>query len=172
MKKPKITPELKEAVKAVIIARAYTQSIRPIIEDIQKTILNKFQYKYDPKYIDRRENLPEVITNIKHTWMMNDKDAGHYYTELHNSYLLAGFQVEFSYCPLLIAESTERDALHLMVEASKYIAASQGLANEAMERLYYKLEWIKQYQEAIIGLVISICGKSEFDAISLLHSNK
>lgn len=159
MTKPNITPELKAAVRTAIAAKAYADTIRPQIESIKQAALDKGQYKYDQKYFDRREDCPTVMTAIKDYWMLSDKDAGQYYTECHAGYLAAGYKVDFGYCPLLIAESTERDALRAMVKASAYIAEAQGLD---IERMYYKMEWLHKYEQAIISLVLALSPDKDY----------
>ncbi len=120
------------AAKAAFSAMAYTQTIRPVIEGIQKEVLTKFNYKLIDKH-DR--NLPEFVTEPKHAYLMSDKDFGHYMTEIHALYIAAGFKVEFESCPLLIAERVERDANIVLVEAMEpitkisYDMASRNLDN-------------------------------------------
>lgn len=118
---------LKTAAKAVFISMAYTETIRPIIEGIQNEQLAKGNYKYDPHHtfgtrstkrdiIEWDEKYGMYIKTLKHTYLMSESDFGHYYTECQHKYRNAGFDFPDGQCPLLIAESNEREAKRIFAE--------------------------------------------------------
>ena len=171
MNKPTITAELKNAVKTVLVAKAYTETIRPTIEKIKKDALLSKDFMISERWTNHpsgRNAEVKRITDPKEAYLLNDEDANEYFAICHAAYIVAGFQVPaFGYCPLLMAESVERDALSVMVQASKYIVAPLGFGEAEMERMTYKLEWMRQYEKATIGMVCSQY-KKEFTAANLL----
>ena len=170
---PTITPELKESVKTVLTARAYTETIRPKIEDIKQSILNGTVYMISEHWTNHpsgRNTPMERIISAKNAYLMNDEDAANYYGACHQGYINAGFDVKEGYCPLLIAEDMERQALRYMVAASEYIAIGAGMDKDTFEHMYYKLDWIKKYEENIISLVLGLCDKKEFTADTILKA--
>lgn len=155
MKKPQITEELRTAVKMVLNAKAYADTIRPTIEKIQQTILDAFQFPVDPKYRKEGKHIPEIVTRNFDNYLMSEADAKAYTDLLHEEYKKAGFDVEYGYCPLLIAENLEREAKREMVRASAYIAKDHGIT-DINQLLYGKLELLYKYHNLIIGLVVSL----------------
>ena len=117
-----ITPDMIEAAKAVFQSMALVEVLRPEIEAIQKKVLKAGKYKpcldgYRDEVLEYlMKEIPDYITDPKHAYRMSDKNMGHYCTELHKEYIKAGHKVEFQYCPLLIAESMEREAKRLFVD--------------------------------------------------------
>ncbi|SHN42196.1 hypothetical protein [Chitinophaga sp. CF418] len=104
----KVTKEMIQAAEDVFIAIAYSETIRPAIIEIQQNILKRFQYKVDEQASKAR--LREPIVTHERSYLMSDNDFSHYLTHLHKEYIMAGFKVEYGYCPLLIAEDIQRNA--------------------------------------------------------------
>jgi hypothetical protein len=171
MNTPTITSELKSAVKAVLIAKAYTETIRPTIEKIKKDALMSKVFMIAERWTNHPSGRNAEVKRIiepKEAYLLNDEDANEYFALCHAAYIAAGFNVPaFGYCPLLMAENTEREALRIMVEASKYIVAPLGLGEAEMKRMTYKLEWIRQYEKTTISMVCAQY-KDEFTAANLL----
>lgn len=148
MRKPKITPELKDAVARLIVAQAYTQAIRPTVEGIQRATLEAgdFQYRIDKPTRTQRGR----ITDIKDTWLMDDAQANEYYGILHQKYTDAGFSLpEVGYCPLLTAEHDEIKARWAICDAAQYIAGATRNQITAANKLV-------EYTNLVVGLVLSL----------------
>ena len=123
---PAISPELKNAVKVYILAKAHEDTIRPIVEGCKLKILIDGKYTYDQKHMDRRDNLPEYITSLKDTWMMDDEQHDQYMRRVWDAHHANGFAkmlegLEIGYCPLAMAESTTIDAKNAVLKESEYL---------------------------------------------------
>jgi hypothetical protein len=115
--------ELIKAAETVFLAMTYTESIRPSVEKIQQDLVDFWKMEVSPKWRDSR-GLPEgnIIDTPNHVYLASDEDARLYYLDLDDAYKKAGYKdLKAGYCPLLIAESLQREAERLLVESSKYI---------------------------------------------------
>jgi hypothetical protein len=126
MKKFKPTNEIVQAASTVFVAMALVQTIRPVVIGIQTKVLLKGHYKYSNdlalKLIDRGEIFPDYVTNPDHTYLMNDKDFQDYLTKCKQYELESGLKTENpEFCPLLVAESMEREAKHCLIEVMEPI---------------------------------------------------
>lgn len=131
MEKFTATQTQKDAANCLILAMAYTQTIRPELEKIQQDVLNKFRYKWEldkvcgkqdqKRSIDEFEEFTQRHGEYCKTWfdtyLISDKDFSHCLTEYHARFTQKGFKVkEFGFCPLLVAESIEREARGLLID--------------------------------------------------------
>ena len=105
------SPELIASAKVVLQATAHTERIRPVIEQIKRKALA------EGAYVNAMKNEP--ITKISDIWLMDEADMEEYLKRIDILYKEAGFYVEFGTCPLLIAESEERNAKRQMIELSQ-----------------------------------------------------
>jgi len=172
MKKlPVISAELKEAVKTVLAAKAYTETIRPVIMEIKQAILSGNVYMISDEWTKHPAHPIEArrITNDEDAYLMSYEDSNAYITLLHKAYLTKGFTVpDWGYCPLLMAENIEREALRNMVNLSANIAKYSGL--DDLDQLYYSVKTIKKYEELIMGMVLTTIPKSELTAEKILNA--
>ena len=148
---PTITPALKDAVQAYLLARAYTETIRPTVQTYQRATLAACKVRYDPKYADRIACDGEFITDPKWSWMGRDDEIANYWQSLHVAHLAHGFDVEPGYCPLLIAEHTEMQARWVICDEAEYIS---GLTRA---QITINLDRFSHYVELIVGLVLTLC---------------
>lgn len=135
----KPTPEMIQATNAVLMAMAYTETIRPRIEKIQNELITFWKFEPCQKWKDRKiSDLPEVITKWKHSYMLSDEDAKLLFAEYDEQIKKAGFNVEPGYCPLLIAEDVERRTKRFLIDvmeptikmsADELICSKNGLEN-------------------------------------------
>jgi hypothetical protein len=111
---PNITPELIRATKAVFLAQAFTQTIRPIVEGYQQKVINELK----PLNMDTLE----VITSFKDSYTMTDCQFSEYFRLCNIEREKAGLKVENpEFCPLLVAEDMERKANRNLLEQAEYI---------------------------------------------------
>jgi hypothetical protein len=110
-----ITADMVKAAETLFLAMAYTQTIRPIVEGYQKKIIAEIK----PEVCDKFSKFATItITEAKDTYLMNDNDFQVYLKRCAEEAHKAGFKIpNDDYCPLLIAESLERDAEHALIEA-------------------------------------------------------
>jgi hypothetical protein len=123
-KAPKPTTEQITACELLLVAMAYTQTVKPIIQKIETDLLEKYQYKWDTqkcKHSDINELVERKGTYCKRefdTYLISDADFGHFLTEKHAAFTAQGFKVkEFGYCPLLVAENLERQARRHFIDS-------------------------------------------------------
>jgi len=109
-----ISADMIAAAETLFLAMAYTQTIRPVVEEYQKRIIAEIKPKVCEKFAQFGNN---AITEAKDTYLMNDDDFKVYLQRSHDEALKAGFKVEMDYCPLLIAESLETEAEHALIKA-------------------------------------------------------
>ena len=105
---------VQSAVVTLLNAQAYLETVRSIIIPKKNAILKDFMYKVAEKH--ERRQIGEYITDEKHAYLMSDEDFKHYMKACHAMYLEEGFNVKFEYCPVLIAESLERDAKKALID--------------------------------------------------------
>lgn len=121
LKEFKPSYEVIEAAKCVFMAMAYTGTIRPRIEKMQNELLKVRKFEPCQKWKDRGLiDLPEVITDWKHTYLINDEDSKILYADMDREIKKMGFNVPGpGYCPLLIAEDMERKTKRLLIDLIK-----------------------------------------------------
>lgn len=146
------TPEMISAAKAVFMAMAYTETVREVIEPVQKRLLQENNYKIDFNRFTRTERdveemkktVGEYCRDWKYLYLIFDEDMSDLMNKAHYQYTnVLKFEVErVGYCPLLCAESLERDAKRLLVDImqpiTKLSAEDVLCAPKALEN-YYKL---------------------------------
>jgi hypothetical protein len=131
-----ITQDMIKAAETLFLAMAYTQTIRPIVEGYQKRIIAEIKPEVCEKF---SEFATITITEAKDTYLMNDNDFQVYLKRCAEEAHKAGFKIpNDDYCPLLIAESLERDAEHALIKAmlpithitkDMVLCSENGLAN-------------------------------------------
>ena len=146
---PTITPALRDAVQAYLLARAYTQTIRPTVEAYKRATLIASNVRYDTRYEERRGR--EFITELADAWMGRDEDTDRYFRALDDAHAAHGFDVPAGYCPLLIAEYDEIKARWAICEESEYIS---GLKRADIT---INLDRFREYTELMVGLVLTLC---------------
>lgn len=131
--KAMVTEEMVQAANAYCMAKAYTQTIRPIVEGYQREILvrNQFTNKGEQAMLKRlqdngrhlNEEIKElVVLNPDHTYLMSDEDSQVYFVELEQARIKSGLKVEKEgNCPLLEAESMERTAVRVLIDVMEPI---------------------------------------------------
>jgi hypothetical protein len=119
MKNFKPTPDMIRAAENCFAAMAMTETIRPIVEGYQKRILEEEKYPYCPKYMSRREKAPaDYISDLRHTYMLGEEDAQHYYKRCREEQAKAGLHTDSpEYCPLLVAKHLQMEAEHALIDA-------------------------------------------------------
>ena len=161
MKNFKPTSDQIAAAKALLMAMAYVQTVRSIVESYQNELLAFWKFKAQTEYTERGRE--EIILNHKHSYMMDEADSNIYLKELHKKHLENGFNVKFGDCPLLIAESLEREAKQLLVEVMEPVTKIKW------EMFFNVISWqekIKQYIDLTLSLLTPYCG----DAKSILKT--
>lgn len=121
MNSKEFTPseDMKSAARGCFLAMAYTGTVRPIVEGYQHDILSEYQFRTDVEQYDGKRVYPDkVVLNPDHTYMLTEDDFAFYLAECRTAQSAAGLKTESrDHCPLLVAESIQRDAEHLLIDA-------------------------------------------------------
>lgn len=174
MNPPVISPVLLSAVKAHLMAKAYTESIRPIVEGYQIDILKKHQFPYKEGKLmalgiaQTGDPAQDCVLNPKHAYLMHDTDAEVFFAEIEEAKKAYSFgkDLEEGCCPLLVAENLQLQALRVMIDEAAYITGFR----------YDDIQLMEHYDEAealIEKIVLNhpSIDKSIFTAEALLSLN-
>jgi len=101
------SPSQISAAEAVFMAKAYTETVRPIVEGYKRKIIMECCFK-------DKEGRP--IMHESRSYRMTDEDFKDYDSFCDDEAKKAGFDVPAGYCPLLIAEDQERKAKRNLAE--------------------------------------------------------
>lgn len=101
------------ATETVFMAMAHTQVTRELVEEYQKDILKRHQFKH--------KRTGEVITEPKHAYCMSESDLTVYHSECKKAKDERGLTVDANpeACPLLYAEDLEREAKRNLLDVTK-----------------------------------------------------
>ena len=165
---PTISNELKTAVKLYLLAKAHEDTIRPIVEGYSLKILIDGKYTYDQKHMERRDNLPEYITSLKDTWMMDDEQHNQYMRVIRVAHEANGFAkmlegLEIGYCPLLIAESATIDAKNAVLKQSEYL---HGYDTDKVWNMEKRSQMFDLTMRFVISACPDITGKSAVELVT------
>ena len=158
MKTPKHLPqELKSAVDAYLMARALAETERAKVDAIQRRILETADYWTGPKMRTPGEQ-PRPVKDPKDTWLMAESEFHDYLSDVRMELEKAGYEIQqqgehfWSYfCPALSAESLQRDAENLVIEAT---ARMIGHAKPHAPGLETRQKFI----DLAVGLVVNFPG--------------
>ena len=110
------TKEMKQAAKVVFMAMAWTETVKPIVKNIQKRVLEENKYPYSGELVDKLTRLQnkkfaEYIKNPAESYLMAESSFLDYHKKCRELEDKAGLKVgNPDFCPLLVAEDMERKA--------------------------------------------------------------
>lgn len=148
------TNEMISACKAVLMAKAWYATVEPIVRGYEREILQRYQFHKVGKPCKEYTDAPEIILDPKKSWLMRDEDFLVYDAECKKERDKAGLKVNHQdNCPLLEAETLERNTQHALIEA---VAPMLGITLEQVTRsldTYNKfvdlaMKWIVSYSKA------------------------
>lgn len=163
LRPPKITPELQDAVKTLILAQAYRQTVEPVVTAYQTAILTRHGFHIAPEWLERRHAAEDrIITNPRDAYLLSDEDSAVIYAEYDQAAIAAGFtDLEPGYCPLLVAENLERQAENAVIEAAEYVA---GLKLEHANGVLFKHRG--EIIANTVSLVFALTGMTAADILA------
>jgi hypothetical protein len=123
----KPTEDMLSSAKALLMAKAWVATVKPIVEGYQKKILAELQFtnKREVEMLSKRfpEIKEEVILDHDRSYNMSDEDFAIYHKRCKEERDKAKLKVENDdFCPLLVAESMERKARDILIEAMEPIS--------------------------------------------------
>ena len=108
--------------RAVFVAMAFVETIRPVVEGYQREILTAIKPKMAKHWVEDHGMEQRIITDPTDTHYMEDGDFDEYIEGCHREALKHGFKVpEKGSCPLLIAEHNLTKAQQLLIEVMEPI---------------------------------------------------
>jgi len=143
-----ITQDMITAAENVFVAMAFAETIRPIVRKYQTRILKRHQYHISPEFT-RYGEPDKIILNPEDSWLLADADFQVYHAECKKARDAAKLKVENDdFCPLLVAESLQRDAEHALVAAMEPLT---GLSADQL--LCSALDNYKKYLDLTLKLL-------------------
>lgn len=103
-----LTPELKSWIKAYILARVRVEVLHPIVRGYQAEILKEI------KAVNKETGEP--ITDSEYTYLMDDNQFEIYLQRCDDEAAKRGFEHDPECCPLLEAETIERECKRELCE--------------------------------------------------------
>jgi len=105
----KPTSEMLAAARAVFVAMACVETVKPVVRGYQQKILDEM------KPVSKMTGL--VITEPGLSYQMADRDFGVYHARCNEARKVAGLHVDSDeYCPLLVAKELLRKARRVLVD--------------------------------------------------------
>jgi len=159
MKKPAMkhiyTPELKSAVNAYLMSRAYAETMRDKVNAIYKDILTQCPVYADLRTPEGKQiGQGEQILDPEHLYLCSDdalvQDA---WAEADKRERAAGIKpdsMQDEYCPALVAENLQRETERLLIEVS---GKPFGMDNHKL--LCAGLEKRQQWIDLVCQFVVS-----------------
>lgn len=133
--KAAITPDIVAIGKAVFMAMAYFETVKPIVIEYQTRILKELQAPIALKWIEKGMET-RIIETSNESYLMEDAAFDVYIDRCQIEIEKAGFKVpERGYCPLLIAQSLVREAKGALIDVMEPITgiAHSDLFNNGFE---------------------------------------
>lgn len=144
------------------MAKAYTESIRPVVKAYQAQILEKHKFPYK----EGEERGRDYVKDADHAYLMSDEDADTLFAEMEEAKKAYPFGrgLEQGACPLLVAENLQRQSRMCMIDEAAYIT---GINYDDITML----EHYAQVEELVEKIVINHPKyKHEFNSKQLLQA--
>jgi len=154
-----VTPAVKSAACAVFMARAYAETIRASVTEIETAILAETPLYVSDKKRHARE--PERITDPSLVWLC-DLDSAEYrdhLAETQKRVRAAGLtpdDMPDDYCPACVAECVQRDAEHLLIEAAAEMLGAPDPKAFRHKLLCSGMQKYRKFIDLLCGLVVSL----------------
>ena len=135
-----------KAAEAVFKSMAYEQTVRDIVYPKQKEVIAFYKFQTAQEWTDRGMT-PKQITEPKDMYLAEKEDFDLYLREMQDFYKEAGFNVKPDRCPLLIAESTTREAKNLLIEVC------EPYTGISFDDLMHNFKYYDQYIDLTLRLM-------------------
>lgn len=154
-----VTPAVKSAVNAYLMARARAEVLRSKVDKIHRQILTEIEFYNDLEV--EHGKAKERITEPKYTYLCEDKAAlERYFLESDKRERLAGLKPDdmpVDHCPACTAEWEQTQIEWLMLDCASEMLHMDIDGQELNHRLLCKgLETRQQFIDLIVKLVINL----------------
>jgi len=142
----KPTKEMIDAARRLFKAKAWVETVKPVVENYQHVILEHLQAK--DKYTG------EVILDLNRTYKMNDSDFADYLELCNYARKFVGLHVRNDdYCPLLVAEELVR------VRERELIKSVEPITKLTKDDILCAKNGLEKYNE-FVDLTLRYCASA------------
>lgn len=153
-----ITPEVKAAVNAVLVATTYAQTVRAEVDKIERGVLEECPLHFSKK-IRREAGDEKVITEPSRAWMGDEAEFLDFCQESSKRERAAGIkppEMPDEHCPALVAECIVRDAEHLLIECTASMLGVDDSPADFINRLLCQgMETYRKFIDLAIRMVVA-----------------
>ena len=148
-----VTPEVKTAVSAYLLARAFAKAKREQVDEVKRAILAECPLTNGAE--QEHGDPPRDITDPDLVYLCTDDDLlADFYAETHKRLLAAGIKpadMPLTHCPALVAESLRIKTAWALIDAGFRML---GEPVENGRHLYGKNR--AKFLDLIVGLVVNL----------------
>jgi len=156
-----VTPGVKSAVNAYLMARVYAETIREEVDEVYKETLGIF-----PLYTDaftRHNQKVERILDVNRMYLSKDEETcKNVYTDANFQLRKRGIKPDVmsdDECPALVAENIQLKTQWLICDTAAEMMGLDFDGKELNHRLLCMgLEKYKEFIDLIVGLVVNLPG--------------
>lgn len=156
--KKNIPQSLKSAVSAYLVSRAFAETMREKVDEIDRAILADCPLKLAPRWKERAENLPDLITEPKDTYLCDDQNQlDDFYQERHKRQGEAHLKPDnlpFEHCPALVAENNLVKCEHLVIRAAAEMMGEKLITPQKV--ICAGLDKYQQFIDLSVRLVVNL----------------
>lgn len=154
-----VTPGVKSAVGAYLMARAYAETMHNHVDKIQREILAESPLTNGHE--TKHGQPARLITDPKHAWLCDDDAAcADYYAECNRRERAAGLKPDDmpdSHCPALVAEDIQRTTERLIIDNAAVMLRFEGGGKELHHRLLCAgLDKYHEFIDLMVKLVVNL----------------
>ena len=160
-----ITPAVKSAVNAYLLARTHAEVQRNVIDGIKAELLREACYYTDDKYINRGRTESIRITDPKDDWMLRTDEFHDYLANLRHELENRGYEIKTGpddveywsyYCPALVAENLQRTAENILIDCAAEMMGIDDCKDFRYKLVCAGLDKYRQFIDLVVGLVVNL----------------
>lgn len=157
LKPTEITPQVKAAASAVLLAKAYAMTMREAVDKIQREILSECPLRVADENFETRGE--ERITEPRYTYLAEQDDLEDYWYQCDKRERAAGIKPDTmpdGHCPALSAEYIQTQAQWLLVDCTADMLGLQKEQGELTHNLLcYGLETYFKFIDTVLSMVVN-----------------
>jgi hypothetical protein len=156
-----VTPAVKSAVNAYLMARTHAELLREKVDKIEREILESGSYFSGPLLAGHA--MTKRITEPSESYLLKESDATDYLLDVKAALIKAGYKIEtcpgepehYYFCPALTAESLQTTTEHLIIESGAEMLG-ENAKDFANRLLCAGMDKYKQFIDLCVKLVVNL----------------
>lgn len=137
------TPEMISAARAVFVAQAWVETVKPVVRSYQIRILETLQAPLDPHWVEKGME-QHVILDPNETYLMSEAAFKAYQEESNKACIKAGLEVsDPEFCPLLVAEN------YLRMAQAELVKAMESITHLSHDKIFQAPNALENYDKLI-----------------------